>query len=209
MREQARRLGIVAVFLAACAHVEPAPMLPPDVLYRNAVETAKPTDQGIRRDVRWITDRGELHEWYLGEWRREHLVKAPEDYRILSRALESSRYTATAEGALKRDAAAIDAGGSVTFRVTATGSPPLTYRWFKDGAALDGATLRLERMHVEQGILVVDTGGASDAPSATLIVEQLKRIGDDGSALLLLDRELGARKGGGGGSAGPAGADAT
>ena len=45
--------------------------------------------------------------------------------------------------------------------------------------------------------------------NATLIVEQLKRIGDDGSALLLLDRELGARKGGGEGSAGPSGADAT
>ncbi|MBI4672808.1 MAG: ferritin [Chloroflexi bacterium] len=33
--------------------------------------------------------------------------------------------------------------------------------------------------------------------NATNIVEQLKLVGDNGSALLILDRELGARKGGG------------
>jgi ferritin len=38
--------------------------------------------------------------------------------------------------------------------------------------------------------------------NATNIVEQLKRIGNDGSALLILDRELGARKGDGGNEAG-------
>lgn len=43
--------------------------------------------------------------------------------------------------------------------------------------------------------------------NATTIVEQLKRIGDSGSALLLVDRELGARRGGAAPEA--AGADAT
>lgn len=37
-----RRLILAAFLLTACAHVEPAPMLPADVLYRNAVERAKP-----------------------------------------------------------------------------------------------------------------------------------------------------------------------
>ena len=37
--------------------------------------------------------------------------------------------------------------------------------------------------------------------TATLIVEQLKLIGDDGPALLLLDRELGARQAGAAGKA--------
>ena len=43
--------------------------------------------------------------------------------------------------------------------------------------------------------------------NATNIVEQLKLIGKDGSALLILDRELGSRKTGAG-TAMPAGADA-
>ena len=41
--------------------------------------------------------------------------------------------------------------------------------------------------------------------NATNIVEQLKRIGNDGSALLVLDRELGARKSGAGAGAGEGG----
>ncbi|MFA6270823.1 MAG: hypothetical protein WC657_06490 [Candidatus Paceibacterota bacterium] len=48
----------------------------------------------IRRDVCMITDKGELHEWYLGEWRQEHFIKTPEDYRIMARALEGVRVIA-------------------------------------------------------------------------------------------------------------------
>lgn len=59
------------------------------------VETTQQTERGLRRDVRWITDQGELHEYYLGEWRQEYLVKKPDDYRILRRALEGSQFTAT------------------------------------------------------------------------------------------------------------------
>ncbi len=50
------------------------------------VETTGDVGGQERRDVRWITDVGELHEWYLGEWRQEYLIKTPEDYRIMRRA---------------------------------------------------------------------------------------------------------------------------
>ena len=50
----------------------------------------KISEQGehLRRDVWLMTDAGELHEWYLGEWRQEHFIKCPEDYRVMLRALE-------------------------------------------------------------------------------------------------------------------------
>ena len=50
------------------------------------VETTRLVDGQERRDVRWITDIGELHEWYLGEWRQEYLIKDARDYRIMARA---------------------------------------------------------------------------------------------------------------------------
>jgi hypothetical protein len=55
------------------------------------VETSSEQDGALRRDVRLITDQGELHEWYLGEWRQEHFIKTPDDYRIMRRALEGVR----------------------------------------------------------------------------------------------------------------------
>lgn len=60
------------------------------------VETTQEVDGRSRRDVRWITDRGELRESHLGEWRQEFLIKTPADYRIMQRALEGTRYSATA-----------------------------------------------------------------------------------------------------------------
>lgn len=55
------------------------------------VEETSTQDGRTRRDVRWITDRGELHEWYLDAWRQEHFIKSPEDYRVMARALEGVR----------------------------------------------------------------------------------------------------------------------
>ncbi|MCF7853265.1 MAG: hypothetical protein K9N51_00595 [Candidatus Pacebacteria bacterium] len=52
------------------------------------VETVSRQNGEKRTDVRIVTDRGELHEWYLGEWKQEHFIKTPEDYRIMARALE-------------------------------------------------------------------------------------------------------------------------
>lgn len=56
-----------------------------------------------RRDVTLITDRGELHEWYLGEWRQEHFIKTPDDYRIMLRALENVTVSADNEPFLKSE----------------------------------------------------------------------------------------------------------
>jgi len=55
------------------------------------IETSSKQDDKIRRDVRLVTDKGELHEWYIGEWKQEHFIKTPEDYRIMARALEGIR----------------------------------------------------------------------------------------------------------------------
>ncbi|TFG59227.1 MAG: hypothetical protein E4H36_14200, partial [Spirochaetales bacterium] len=57
------------------------------------VETLTEDEKGPRRDVRWITENGELHEWYRGEWRQEYLVKSPKDYAIIAKALEDTRFT--------------------------------------------------------------------------------------------------------------------
>jgi len=55
------------------------------------IEETREENGGVRRDVRLVTDLGELHEWYAGEWRQEHFIKTPEDYRIMARALEGVR----------------------------------------------------------------------------------------------------------------------
>lgn len=77
------------------------------------VESTQQTERGVRRDVRWITDQGELNEWYLGEWRQEYLIKKPEDYRILRRALEGTQFTPTDEYFQKSEAALGDGGITV------------------------------------------------------------------------------------------------
>jgi len=55
------------------------------------VETTSQQDGQLRRDIRMVTDKGELHEWYLGEWQQDHFIKTPEDYRIMARALEGMK----------------------------------------------------------------------------------------------------------------------
>jgi hypothetical protein len=60
------------------------------------VETRTGHGEFARRDVRWVTDRGELHEWYLGNWRQEYFIKGPGDYRIMRRAWEGVRVRADA-----------------------------------------------------------------------------------------------------------------
>ncbi|MBI4026063.1 MAG: hypothetical protein HY360_13845 [Verrucomicrobia bacterium] len=58
------------------------------------VETTRPVNGRTRRDVRLITDVGELHEWYLDDWRQEYFIKTPEDYRIMRRAWEGVKIVA-------------------------------------------------------------------------------------------------------------------
>ena len=80
--------------LGQIAHADLVSVERPNV---EIVETTREVDGRVRRDVRWITDRGELHESHLGEWQQEFLIKTPDDYRIMQRALEGTRYTAVSE----------------------------------------------------------------------------------------------------------------
>ena len=59
------------------------------------VETKSQQDGQVRTDIKWITDKGQLHEWYLDEWRQEYLIKSPEDYTIMARALSGTKFIAT------------------------------------------------------------------------------------------------------------------
>ncbi|NUQ64065.1 MAG: hypothetical protein HUU20_16435 [Pirellulales bacterium] len=74
------------------------------------VETTRTIDAAPHREVRWVTDRGELTESFVGEWQRERLVKRPDDYRILHRAFEGIGYTADSAAFLASEAAIGDGG---------------------------------------------------------------------------------------------------
>ncbi len=85
------------------------------------VEARTLQDGQVRRDVRWITDRGELHAWYLGEWQQEHLIKTPEDYRIMTRALEGVKVIPDAS-AFHASEAALGAGGITVGQIAGLGN---------------------------------------------------------------------------------------
>jgi hypothetical protein len=57
--------------------------------------------------------RGELHKWYLGEWRQKYLVKTPDDYRILRRAFEDTQFVAADEPFLRSETALGNGGMTV------------------------------------------------------------------------------------------------
>lgn len=62
------------------------------------VETVSEHESGATRcDTRWVTDIGELHEWRLGEWKQEYLIKTPADYRIMAHALAETTVEAAPE----------------------------------------------------------------------------------------------------------------
>ena len=95
---QNRPIDWPRLFQQGLGQIRHAPLVDIVRPHLEIVETTTPTERGMRRDVRWITDRGELHEWYLGDglgWRQEYLVKRPADYRIVQRAFEDSSFRAT------------------------------------------------------------------------------------------------------------------
>lgn len=77
------------------------------------IETISEQAGRVRRDVRLVTDAGELHEWYLGEWRQEFFIKRPEDYRVMLRALEGVRVVADDSAFAASERALGDAGITV------------------------------------------------------------------------------------------------
>ena len=85
------------------------------------VETTTQQGRTVRRDVRLMTDRGELHEWYLGEWRQEHFIKTPEDYRIMKRAIEDVHVVADS-GPFLASEAALGGGGITIGQIQGLGS---------------------------------------------------------------------------------------
>jgi hypothetical protein len=79
-----------------------------------------------RRDVTIRTQAGELHEYYLGDsgvgllpWRMEYFIKRPSDYRIMAKALEGSRYSAT-DAAFDESERALGEGGITIAHVDRT-----------------------------------------------------------------------------------------
>ena len=58
-------------------------------------ETLSDNNGQLRKDIKWITDIGELHEFYVDGWKQEHLIKTANDYRIMQRALEDSVFQPT------------------------------------------------------------------------------------------------------------------
>ena len=72
--------------------------------YLEIKEVISEQDGRKRKDVYWITDKGELHEWYLGEWRQEYFIKNAKDYGIMARALEDVKITPNPEPFLQSEA---------------------------------------------------------------------------------------------------------
>jgi hypothetical protein len=77
------------------------------------VETVREEQGRTRKDVRWITDAGELRELTVDGWRREHLIKTPQDYRIMQRALEGARFRPTSRHFEESERALAGAGFTV------------------------------------------------------------------------------------------------
>ena len=64
-------------------------------------EATRIVDGQERRDVYWRTDIGQLHEWYLGEWRQEYLIKDVQGYQIMKHALMDTAVTPFADEFLR------------------------------------------------------------------------------------------------------------
>ncbi len=58
-------------------------------------ESYSEVDNRKRKDVKWITDIGELHEYSIDGWVREYMIKSPDDYKIMKRALQDTTFTPT------------------------------------------------------------------------------------------------------------------
>lgn len=116
-----RRIDWPSLFAQGLGQIAHASLVRVEQPHLEIRETEESIDGQVRRTVRWITDIGELQESYIGEWQQEYFVKTPQDYRILQRAFEDCRHTATAEFFNQSEAAIGDSG----ITVGALGGPPL------------------------------------------------------------------------------------
>jgi len=67
------------------------------------IETTECVNGRIIRNIKWITDIGELQEQYIDKWHKEYLIKKPEDFRIMCRALTNVTFQAAPEYFEKSD----------------------------------------------------------------------------------------------------------
>lgn len=86
-----------SLFDLGLGQIQHADLLTYDHPHLHIIETFSDVDGQKRRDVHYVTDIGELHEWYLGEWRQEYLIKDVDDYRIMQRAWQDTRILPTDE----------------------------------------------------------------------------------------------------------------
>jgi hypothetical protein len=93
----------------------------------------------------------------------------------------------------------VSAGQTATFRVTATGTAPLSYQWRKNGAAISGpgsssyttpATTTADNGSTFS-VVVTNSAGSATSNSATLTVTSTGAGGGSGSYVLLAWSELG------------------
>lgn len=137
------------------------------------LETTSDVNGLVRRDVTLVTDRGELHEWYLGEWRQEHFIKTPDDYRLMCRALEGVEVLPDAT-AFEAAEQAVGDGGITLGQIQGLGNgrTPLMVlqidwvgleRWSLDVATDEPAMLDL--LEVMTAITLDEIRGAARGPA--------------------------------------------
>lgn len=90
-----RKIDWQSLFDQGLGQISHANLVECDRTHLEIIEKKSEQDGKVRRDVTWVTDIGELHEWYLGEWRMEYLIKTDEDYSVMLRALSGSRFAPT------------------------------------------------------------------------------------------------------------------
>jgi hypothetical protein len=83
------------LFGLGLGQINHANLLEYDFPHLEIKESRKEKDGKTYRDVTWVTDQGELHEWYIDYWRQEYFVKKPEDYRVLALAFSDVKVKAT------------------------------------------------------------------------------------------------------------------
>ncbi|MBI5766902.1 MAG: immunoglobulin domain-containing protein [Verrucomicrobia bacterium] len=91
---------------------------------------------------------------------------------------------------LQPQGATVAPGGSATFRVTATGSAPLAYQWFKNGVAVTGATA---------DTLQFNNAQTADAGSYSVVITNALGTATSSAVAFTVTTSTGGGSGGGGG----------
>jgi len=99
-----RQVDWISLFGLGLGQIMHADVIRHEYPHLRVEETRSIVNGAERRDVRWLTDIGELHEYYLDEWRQEYLIKEPHDYIVMKRALADTTINATMEPFIAKEA---------------------------------------------------------------------------------------------------------